>query len=247
MPSWNVHTAHVQRLLSEGAPLAFGIRDANAFLFGNFLPDLYVGYMVPDPTKVLDYRMTHVAAGASIPVPREREFWDTYVVPARPVPGDVPDRERAERILGSSGYRASDVTLGAWAHILCDSCYNAATRAWLAAHDVPTGEKTRIRKQDDFDRFGRTLPVSLTCDYTKAVVSQARDFPQYEVEPPDVKSAVILANGIVEVNLVEHLSVAPRYSLFTEDFFHNVFEHVSERLYERLRAYATSLAPGGEG
>ena len=242
MPSWNVHTAHVQRLLREGAPAAFGVRDANAFLFGNLLPDLYVGYMVPDPTKILDYRITHVAEGTSIPVPREREFWDTYVVPTRPVRDGVPDRERAERLLGVPGYRASDVTLGAWAHILCDSCYNAATRAWISKYHVPTGEKTRIRKQDDFDKFGRTLPVSLTCDYTEDLVSQAHDFPQYEVAAPDVKSAVTLVNGIVEVNLVDHLDATPDYSLLTEDFFHNVFEHVNECLYERLRAYGESLA-----
>ena len=44
MPSWNIHTAHVERLLREEGAARLGVRDVNAFLFGNFLPDIYVGY-----------------------------------------------------------------------------------------------------------------------------------------------------------------------------------------------------------
>ena len=50
MPSWNIHTAHVERLLREEGADALGVSDVNAFLFGNLAPDVYVGYMVPDTT-----------------------------------------------------------------------------------------------------------------------------------------------------------------------------------------------------
>ena len=39
MPSWNIHTAHVERLLREEGAAALGVVDVNAFLFGNFVPD----------------------------------------------------------------------------------------------------------------------------------------------------------------------------------------------------------------
>ena len=70
MPSWNVHTAHVERLFSDRSPQALGIRDANAFLFGNFVPDIYVGYMVREVTHTIDYRDTHFVDPSYVPEPR---------------------------------------------------------------------------------------------------------------------------------------------------------------------------------
>lgn len=47
MPSWNIHIAHAERLLKGGGSVARAVRDGNAFLFGNLIPDIYVGYMCP--------------------------------------------------------------------------------------------------------------------------------------------------------------------------------------------------------
>ena len=269
MPSWNVHTAHVQRLLREGSPSALGIRDVNAFLFGNYVPDIYVGYMVPKPSGILPYRLTHLAGSGHGPIPREREFWDTYVVPTRAVPDGAPfvpahvsveqcveitraggHVERAAtperhaalvKCLSAPGYRASDVTLGAWAHLLCDGAYNMATRAWLQSHNVRASEETRIRKQDDFLQFGRTLPVSLKCHIDEALLSQAAAFPHYAIGEPDVRAAVHSADEIVDDNLRHHADATPDYQLLRAEFFHEVFEHVTERLLERLSAYAKKI------
>lgn len=266
MPSWNVHTAHVQRLLREGSPSSLGIRDVNAFLFGNFVPDINVGYMVPNPSGILPYRLTHFAAAAHIPIPGEREFWDTYVEPRLPVPDEVPiapapisveesvrliragkrfelpatPERHAEVVarLSAHDYRASDEVLGAWAHLLCDNAYNSATRAWLREYDVPTGEETRVRKQDDFLKFGRTLHITLHCEVTAELLAQAAAFPQYAVNEADARAAVASSNDIVTDNQENHISGTPDYSLFREDFFHEVFEHATECIYDRLTAYA---------
>ena len=267
MPSWNVHTAHVQRLFREGSPSSFGIRDANAFLFGNFVPDINVGYMVEHPSGILPYRKTHFAQAAHIPIPGEREFWDTYVEPALPIPDEVPMHpapitvEESVRLinegvafeipatpaehavvcglLGSPGYRASDVVLGAWAHLLCDNAYNSATRAWLTRYGVPAGEQTRIRKQGDFDKFGRTLPIDMTTEATPELIAQAAAFPQYAVNEADARAAVAAANAIVASNQAHHIEGTPAYSLFTADFFHEVFEHATEILLDRITSYAS--------
>ena len=82
MPSWNIHIAHSEDLLARGGGLAAAVRDRNAFLFGNVLPDIRVGYMVPGIAEPIPYRITHFAKPEHIPKPREWEFWDTYVAPA---------------------------------------------------------------------------------------------------------------------------------------------------------------------
>ena len=43
MPSWNIHIAHAEGLLAKDGPVARVVRDRNAFLFGNLIPDIYVG------------------------------------------------------------------------------------------------------------------------------------------------------------------------------------------------------------
>ena len=62
MPSWNIHIAHVQRLLHEQDARALGICDANAFLFGNLVPDVYVGYLVRPTSRTVPYRVTSAMA-----------------------------------------------------------------------------------------------------------------------------------------------------------------------------------------
>lgn len=272
MPSWNVHIAHAQRLLAECPPSSLGIRDANAFLFGNLVPDVYVGYMLPNPSGILPYSLTHFADPCAIPVPREREFWDLYVEPTLELPTDVPlgpasitveqgveisragghfaipatkvAHEAVQERLLSSGYRASDVVLGAWAHLMCDHAYNEATHAWLQRYHVPAGERTRIRKQGDFDKFGRTLPITLKGELTDALLAQAEEFPQYGLRSIDVEGSVGVANGIVDDNRANHIDGTPEYSLFTSDFFHEVFEHANDCLMERLTAYGARVSGG---
>jgi len=128
MPSWNIHTAHVERLLREEGAAALGVRDENAFLLGNLAPDVYVGYMVPNPSFRIDYKLTHLALREHIPLPRYDDFWDFYIAGRDDV---------------------SDVVLGAWAHLVADHVYNAHTRAYLASIGVEPGERARIGKQGD--------------------------------------------------------------------------------------------------
>lgn len=222
MPSWNIHTAHVERLLREEEPQALGIDDTNCFLFGNFVPDVYVGYMVPDPTTKIEYRETHLADPMHIPKPRTGEFWERFVAS-----GD-----------------ASDVTLGAWAHLVCDNVYNGAVREWNAAHGVRNGEQTRIRKQGDFDKFGRTLPISMKVSVTPLLLEECEAFPQYPVLEPDVRKAVVVADRIVDENVVHEFEIDPEYSLLSQDFFLETFERVNDRLLSRLRAYGRRRARG---
>ncbi|WP_321973827.1 hypothetical protein [Paratractidigestivibacter sp.] len=203
MPSWNIHTAHVERLLSEEGRDALGIRDVDAFLMGNLLPDIYVGYMVPDATMRIDYKLTHLTLRHHIPVPRHQEFWDFYCVdPA-----------------GYGTDEVTDVVKGAWCHLVCDSVYNTHTRARLAQIGVAAGEKARIGKQSDFADFGRTLSISMKPRVTQTVIDQCAAFPMYRVAKADVHSAANVASRIVDENIANHLDGEPSYRLLTADFF----------------------------
>lgn len=198
MPSWNIHTAHVERLLREEGAARLGVRDENAFLLGNLAPDIYVGYMVPDITFRIDYKLTHHTIREHIPLPRYDEFWDFYIAGQRKV---------------------SDVTLGAWAHLVADHVYNAHTRAYLASIGMEPGERARIGKQGDFALFGRTLDISLVPRVSDALLAQCAEFPPYTILPHDLRGAVTSAERIVEKNRTEHLSGVPDYQLLTAEFF----------------------------
>ncbi len=81
MPSWNMQIAHAERLLKGGGSVARAGRDGHAFLFGNLIPDIYVGYMVPGVVRPVPSRVTHFAKPEHIPKPRAGEFFDAYVLP----------------------------------------------------------------------------------------------------------------------------------------------------------------------
>lgn len=266
MPSWNVHTAHVQELIAEVGLSSLGVRDENAFLFGNYVPDIFVGYMVENPSGILPYGLTHFADAEHIPVPREQQFWDLFVEPCEQIPPEVPvhpaplsveqgvaimeagghfaipatptEHATVEKLLHKSSYYPTDVVLGAWAHLLCDNEYNTSVRAWFSEHGIQTGEEARIKKQDDFLQFGRTLPVTLTCHVDETLCTQAAAFPQYAIGASDVEAACEAADAIVEDNQEHQITSTPDYSLFTPEFFDAVYERAHARICERLQDYA---------
>lgn len=225
MPSWNIHTAHVERLLDDEAFAILGVSDVNAFLFGNLAPDIYVGYMVPDVSRKIEYKDTHYADPGFIPAPDASLFYRKFV----------------------RNVEVSDVTLGAWTHLLCDHYYNLRTIEFIDRIGVKAGEQTRIRKQGDFDLFGRTLAISRVPEVTISLVEQAANFPQYPIDEPDVRGAVAAAARIVERNRTDHVDGTPEYSLLTPAFFANTFAEVDEVLHKALRAHASGENASGWG
>ena len=211
MPSWNIHTAHVERLLADCRPEELGIGDANAFLFGNYVPDIHVGFMVPDASYHIDYCMTHLALPNVIPVPDADRFWDIYLGRRA-----IPDQSLLS------------LTLGAWAHLVADRFYNGWFRAFCQEHDVPDGEELRRRKQDDFDAFGRSLALSARVDVNPDLERAAQAFRPYSVLPRDVVLSVGVASAIVDL-CVEPACDA-EYRLLNAEWMSGVFEACNERI-----------------
>jgi len=221
MPSWNVHTAHVERLLREHSPEDLGIRNVDAFLFGNYVPDVYVGYMVKDTTRTIDYRVTHFVEPGFIPEPAFWQFWQEWALPSADGEG-----------------RVSDVVLGAWAHLVADNGYNHCVNEYLLARGTKFDTQIRIRKQSDFELFGRTRDIRMVCRPSEDLLGQARDFPQYSLDPRDSLAAIDVAKRIVQTNQRDHLSRMPSYSLLSEGLFDQMSNVVNQRLARGLMAYA---------
>ena len=212
MPSWNIHTAHVERLLREEDTAALGIRDVNAFLFGNLVPDIYVGYMVPNLPRKIEYKETHFADPSIVPEPRYGEFFERFVQPSADEDG-----------------RVSDVVLGAWTHLVADHVYNARFNQLL--------NRLGLAPCTDFDTFGRTLSIGWIPGATPEVLAQCACFPQYEVDESAVRATCAVMAHIVTDNIVRHVD-DPSYSLLGDDYFAVVPDEVDALMREGLRAYA---------
>ena len=212
MPSWNIHTAHVERLLATRPAQDLGIRDPNAFLFGNFVPDIYLGYMVPDTTYRIDYRITHMASYSVIPVPNDDKFWNDYLMCHRP--------------LTQAGL---SLVLGAWAHLATDRVYNERFRTFWEAHDAPVGDELRLRKQGDFYLFGRSLNISMRVDATPDLLEAAHAFVPYSILADDARRAMDIANSFVQENAANPLA-GGSYQLLSAEWMTETFETCHERL-----------------
>lgn len=217
MPSWNIHCAHAEKLLADHGAAVLGIRDENAFLFGSYVPDIYVGYLVEPISCWIDYKDTHLARAAYIPLPDCQRFWRRYVEPYAEPP---------------------DLVLGAWCHLVCDRIYNARVRSYIKGVGVRPGEITRIGKQRDFDAFGHTLAISRRVEATPELIAQAAAFPQYAICEDDVRAAVDAANGFVDDNQHHFLEVLPPLALLTPEFFAEAFAAADRACSEGLLALA---------
>lgn len=290
MPSWNIHIAQVERLFARDDAVARTVYDRNAFLLGNLVPDIYVGYMVPAVTHPIAYRITHFATPEPIPKPREREFWDTHVVPwlvavralgvdlAGALSGDAGARDGRPCIPASSldaeqdfvsrthypqryegaaapvsqgcpeddvwdevGLARSvlDLTLGTWAHLVADNLWNTRVNEFLDAHGGRPSEAFRIKKQADFDGFGKSLAIDALVRPTARLAATAERFVQYPIDERTLLTAIGVAHETVRTNPGGHGH--PPYQLLTEAFFDETLDEAI-RTTDRLLAERLGVA-----
>lgn len=226
MPSWNIHIAHVEKLLAENQAEQLGIADVNTFLLGNFAPDIYVGFMVPDVSFRIDYCTTHLARISMIPVADADLFWNLYIAYRTP-----------------TSPAGLSLVLGAWAHLLADRYYNGNFRTFWRTHDVPGGEEQRIRKQADFDLFGHYLGISSHVQVTPELLDATRDFKPYRILPEDTLRSIAVADAIVEQAAQEPAGPGC-YQLLDGPWLTGVFDACNERIVVWLQAWQELLAEG---
>ena len=197
-----------------------GICDVDGFLFGNLVPDIYAGHMVPDASRKIDYRETHLVDPLFVPEPDYGAFFERFAAPSADESG-----------------RVSDLVLGTWAHLVADHTYNRRFNELLEQRGLKACDDIRKQKQADFDLYGRTLDISWVPEPTDALKAGCAQLPQFPIEASDVEKTCEVVRGIVANNREHHVS-EPTYELLGSDYFRTVSDEVDTRIRAGLHAYA---------
>ena len=136
-----------------------------------------------------------------------------------------------------------DLTLGVWSHLVADNVWNTRVNEFLEAHGGKPSEEFRIKKQGDFDWFGKTLGIDSVPRATERLYAAAARFPQCSIPKEYVLKTIGVMHEIVREN--EGDPRHPPYRLLTEDFFdataREVVELAEAGFERRLASPATPL------
>lgn len=119
-----------------------------------------------------------------------------------------------------------DLTLGVWSHLVADTVWNTRVNQYLEAHGGKPCEEFRIKKQGDFDWFGKTLGIVSIPRATDRLYTAAAQFGQYSIPQEYVLKTIGVMHEIVRENPGE--PDHPPYRLLTEEFFDSTFTEVVE-------------------
>lgn len=129
-----------------------------------------------------------------------------------------------------------DFELGVWVHLLADCLWNTRVNEFLDREGIAPSEQFRIKKQGDFDAFGKTLAIDSVPRSTPRLVATAAAFPQYAIDERTLLMTIGVVHEIVRTNAPA--PVRQPYRLLTDEFFDSVFAEVIDRadvlLAERL-------------
>ncbi|OUN86994.1 hypothetical protein [[Collinsella] massiliensis] len=129
-----------------------------------------------------------------------------------------------------------DFELGVWVHLLADCLWNTRVNEFLDREGIAPSEQFRIKKQGDFDAFGKTLAIDSVPRSTPRLVATAAAFPQYAIDERTLLMTIGVAHEVVRTNAPA--PVRQPYRLLTDEFFDSVFAEVVDRadalLAERL-------------
>ena len=142
---------------------------------------------------------------------------------------------RASALPAAARHSLFDMVLGAWTHLLADTIWNSRVSDYLDVLGEKPSKGFRIKKQGDFDQFGKSLAIDAFPASTPGLIDTAAQFPQYAIDERSVYFTCAIAHEIVRTN---HLAAPASYRLLTKEFFAATFDevqHAAERLIdERL-------------
>ena len=144
---------------------------------------------------------------------------------AKPLPAD----DLAPLAATSANVQQSvrDMVLGAWVHLLADNIWNTRVNEFLDSIGGKPSEEFRIKKQRDFDQFGKTLSIESIVRASDRLVAAAQAFPQYAIRRDDTLYATGVIHEIVRTNPGSKKH-AP-YRLLNDEFFSATFAEVANK------------------
>lgn len=139
----------------------------------------------------------------------------------------VPEPPATEFSCSDAAVRQSllDLTLGVWAHLVADNIWNTRVNEYLDSIGDTPSEQFRIKKQGDFDWFGKTLAIDSVPRATERLYRAAEAFPQYPISTEYVLKTIGVMHEVVRSNPGDPYH--PPYRLLTDEFFSRVFTEVN--------------------
>ena len=195
--------------------------------------------MVPDYSHKVRYGRSHQSYPGSLPIPSykryQRNFMDglnpaEYLLQTDFIQPNVSYCS-AEQCGLVDQRQLRELIVGIWCHLVCDHVYNTHTRAFLHAHHIPTGEDARIRKQADFDIYGRSLDMSRLPEASDELFAVAAAHPQYGFTHSDVEQTLQVIQRIAEENRQNSVS-CPQYRMLDTEFFSSAYKEAEETLVQ---------------
>lgn len=119
---------------------------------------------------------------------------------------------------------------------MTDHVYNERFRDYCTERDIEVSDALRVRKQSDFDLFGRSLPIESHVQITPELLQAAHDFPPYRVLEEDVRRAVEAADAIVDGN-VPPQGAESHYQELSEAWLQDTFDACNGLLSVWLSAW----------
>ena len=152
---------------------------------------------------------------------------NVYRVLSRVYDVDLPvDDAEGKRYFAELAQSLLDLTLGVWSHLVADTVWNTRVNQYLEAHGGKPCEEFRIKKQGDFDWFGKTLGIVSIPRATDRLYTAAAQFGQYSIPQDYVLKTIGVMHEIVRENPGE--PDHPPYRLLSEAFFDATFTEVVE-------------------
>ena len=235
MPSWNIHMAQTERLFTHMSEKTFPVSEKNIFVFGNLVPDIFVGYMVPGIKPCISYGKTHFAVPSKIPLPNELEFWNLYIGDQSQPPKDSPccncqigpmsnDLEFHQSKRFTKKDNVDAIVLGIWAHLATDNIWNDRTRKFANVHQIQITDSLRVAKQADFDIYGRTQYLGKGPFVTEELLNSSKKMVQYPLSKQIVIKTCAIAQKIVEDAHHNKNEINKQYQLFDKMWLDKTME-----------------------
>lgn len=222
MPSWSIHLS-VAGKVYEKFHKRYGWLGENEFLFGNILPDLFEGHVVPGLSCVVDDYSTHfpkqqTIKGVTIPIPDLKRFLEQY----------------QDKLKNS-------VIFGYYCHLFTDCFWNRfffentlrekRKKDHLPQVILQTGEirelpfqEVNAMKQNDFRIFCQHLSQTETIIYpnfSNKILDEVKQIKEFNFTKKDIEKTI----DFIHKNLCDFEKTSfTEYLLFSKEKMNQIYE-----------------------
>ena len=215
MPSWSIH-------LSLASKLKNSLKLTDEFIIGNIMPDILIGYLIKNPSQIIDKNINHFQDGKP-PIINIDKFIKKY------------KKELKKPII--KGYLA---------HLMTDKFYNEYTykKHYLFTDGRPKvilNDGTKISaliekpwqiKQNDFEIYGQKLINNNSIARIKEKIKNYDIIKECPLNENDLNKTITKINKISNNKKTYNKS---KLRMFTEEELNKIYEECYQNIYNKLK------------